>query len=339
MHFSLLEKLGAALLICAWVIYGANFLGDTLVSVDEGEMVASLGAPEPGAARDAQPAPATPEVPLAVLLAQATPADGEKVFGKCKACHTIEQGGANKVGPNLWGVVGGPKAHIQGFAYSNTLAGMGDNWTYEELDAFLANPKAVVPGTKMTFAGLGNAEDRAAVIAYMRANTENPPPLPEAPPPSVTAPEPAPAAEAGSNAKADADEPQVAAAPAATTSDAGGEDLASRLSQADAAAGAKAFGKCKSCHTVEQGGANKVGPNLWGVVGADKASKEGFAYSAALAGLEGSWTYEALDAYLADPKGFVPGNKMTFVGLKKPDERADVILYLRENSGNPPPLP
>jgi cytochrome c len=178
MHFSLLEKLGAALLICAWVIYGANFLGDTLVSVDEGEMVASLGAPEPGAARDAQPAPAAPEVPLAVLLAQATPADGEKVFGKCKACHTIEQGGANKVGPNLWGVVGADKASKEGFAYSAALAGLEGSWTYEALDAYLADPKGFVPGNKMTFVGLKKPDERANVILYLRENSGNPPPLP-----------------------------------------------------------------------------------------------------------------------------------------------------------------
>jgi cytochrome c len=176
MHFSFLEKLGAAALICAWLVYGANFLGNKLVSVDA-TTHAAVAAP---AAPTQEPAAeAKPPADLGTLLAAVSPADGEKVFKKCVSCHSIEKGGANKVGPNLWNVVGGPKAHMDGFAYSSGLAAMhNDVWSYVNLDKFLANPKEYVPGTKMTFAGLKNPEERAAVILYMRANTENPPPLP-----------------------------------------------------------------------------------------------------------------------------------------------------------------
>lgn len=97
--------------------------------------------------------------------------------------------------------------------------------------------------------------------------------------------------------------------------------------------------KCQACHDFAQGGANKIGPALWGVLGRDIAAHEGFSYSSALAEKEGTWDYETLDAYLADPRSWAPGNKMAFAGLKKPEDRADVILYLRSLSDSPEPLP
>ena len=112
-----------------------------------------------------------------------------------------------------------------------------------------------------------------------------------------------------------------------------------RLASASADDGAKVFRKCSSCHGVEEGGANKVGPNLWGIVDAPKGAKDGYAYSGALAAVGGTWTYENLDAFLKNPREYAPGNKMTFNGLRKGSERAAVILYLRDNHPNPPPLP
>jgi cytochrome c len=178
MHFSFFEKFGLSVLICAWLLYGVNFLGDTLITVRD--FTPAFSAAEASAPAGA-PAAAEPEVDFATLLATATLEQGEKVFNKCKACHSIEQGGPNKVGPNMWNVVGGPKAHVAGFAYSAALADMGakgQTWGYDELNAFLTKPSDYVKGTKMTFAGLSKAEERAAVIVYMRANTANPPPLP-----------------------------------------------------------------------------------------------------------------------------------------------------------------
>lgn len=111
---------------------------------------------------------------LAEMLAVADTAAGEKVFAKCIACHTIEQGGATGIGPNLYGVVGTPIAtHAPGFAYSSALADHGGNWDFENLDAWLASPRAFAPGTKMSFAGLSSLEDRANVIAYMNAMGSN----------------------------------------------------------------------------------------------------------------------------------------------------------------------
>lgn len=117
---------------------------------------------EAGAAADAGPS-------LATLLAAGDPAAGERVFAKCIACHTVEQGGANGIGPNLYGALGQPIGqHVAGFAYSSALAGRGGNWGYEEMDAWLKSPRGFANGTKMSFAGLSSAEDRANVILYMR---------------------------------------------------------------------------------------------------------------------------------------------------------------------------
>jgi len=110
---------------------------------------------------------------LNTLLASADPAKGEKVFAKCAACHTANQGGANGVGPNLYATLGKSLGHMPGFAYSDALKKVGGTWTFEAMDKWLKSPRDFAPGTKMTFAGLGNAEDRANIIAYINAQGSN----------------------------------------------------------------------------------------------------------------------------------------------------------------------
>jgi cytochrome c len=163
--------------------------------------------------------------PLATLLATGDAAAGEQVFAKCLACHTIEQGGADGIGPNLNGILGKPVGkHAAGFAYSSDLAGLGGDWTYEMMDQWLKSPKAVAAGTKMTFAGLGNPQDRANVMLYLRANGGGPP-LPE--PPAAEAPEgeaaadaaAGPATEPGADAAGAVAQPEPADAGAATANE------------------------------------------------------------------------------------------------------------------------
>lgn len=114
------------------------------------------------------------------LMQTADAAAGEKVFGKCAACHTINQGGANGIGPNLWASMGKPHAHVAGFAYSDALKSKTGVWDWTNMDAWLASPRKYADGTKMTFAGLGKPEDRANLMAYLNAQGSNLP-LPEAP--------------------------------------------------------------------------------------------------------------------------------------------------------------
>ena len=129
-------------------------------------------------------------VPIATLLATADIAKGEAIFKKCVACHTIAAGGANGIGPNLNGVLGKPLASHAGFAYSDALKSKGGNWTFEAMSEWLANPKKYAPGNKMTFAGLGNPEERAAVMLYINSQGSNLP-LPAAPAAPAEGAEPA----------------------------------------------------------------------------------------------------------------------------------------------------
>lgn len=116
---------------------------------------------------------------LGAALASADLSRGERLFSsQCSTCHTINAGGANGTGPNLHNTVGADKAHIAGFAYSGALTNAEGSWTYENLDAWLTNPAAYVRGTSMSFAGIRRDADRAAVIAYLAANTENAPAFP-----------------------------------------------------------------------------------------------------------------------------------------------------------------
>lgn len=126
----------------------------------------------------------------------------------------------------------------------------------------------------------------------------------------------------------------------AHTREAAPEPVASLLVTADAAAGQKTGHVCLTCHSVEKGGGTRIGPNLWNVVNRPHASVAGFNYSKALSATKGkTWTYDELNAWLSGPNLYAPGTFMTFQGLKKPEDRANVIAWLRTLSDAPAPLP
>lgn len=108
------------------------------------------------------------------LLSEADPEAGAKKFRQCKACHTVESGGANRVGPNLYGVIDRPVASVEGFKYSSAMRDHGGNWDIERLDAFLEDPRKTVPRTRMSFRGLSDPEDRADMIAYLNTQSDSP---------------------------------------------------------------------------------------------------------------------------------------------------------------------
>jgi len=114
---------------------------------------------------------------IMALFASTSAAEGAKVFTKCSACHSIAEGGANKIGPALWGVLGRPAGSVPGYKYSKAMAAYGKNWSFEEMNGFLIKPKGWIKGTKMSFAGLRSAKDRASVILYLNSFSDNPLPL------------------------------------------------------------------------------------------------------------------------------------------------------------------
>ena len=131
----------------------------------------------------ASPGPAAPsaaEEPIEKLLANADEKRGETTAKQCAACHTFQKGGPNGIGPNLYGIVGRPRASEPGFNYSDAMKAKGGEWTIDELNKFLTNPRGYIPGTKMTFAGLPRGNLRADVIDYLNSLADSPKPLPVA---------------------------------------------------------------------------------------------------------------------------------------------------------------
>ena len=412
------NKVGGAVLAVFLVFLLLNFASGKIYGTGEGHD----GAHELAYAVEIEGADTVEdvveEVDIVELAMAADVAAGGKVFGKCKACHKVEDG-KNGVGPHLWGVVGRDIAAVDGFSYSAALADMDGAWTLEELSAFLENPKGYAPGTKMSYAGLKDAQDRANLIAWLNEadgspidltggadRTEAPAeettevaaaPAAEEAPAEETAAAPAteeapaedtaaaPAAEeapaedtAAAPAAEEAPAEDTAAAPAAeeapaedtaaapATEEAPAEETAaapaaeeapaedtaaapaaedstevaavsSVFADADPAAGEKVFRKCRACHKIEEG-KNGVGPSLWGVVGREIGSVDGFKYSDALMALEGTWTATELSAFLEKPRDYAPGTKMAYAGLRKEADRINLIAYLNEADGSPGPL-
>jgi cytochrome c len=175
------NKIAGWLLACGLFIMGIMTLTDGIFHVPalEAKAYPIEGVEEAGA----EGAAAVIEGPaLAELLAVATAEKGASLYKRCATCHTINQGGANGTGPNLYGILGAKHAHIASFNYSDAMkAKAAEPWTWEAMDAWIKNPKAAIPKNKMSFAGISKAEDRAALLIYLNQNSANPLPLPAVP--------------------------------------------------------------------------------------------------------------------------------------------------------------
>jgi cytochrome c len=173
------NKLIASVLVGGIVFMVAGIIGNIVVHPTrlEHPVIKVEGAAAPTAA-----APKAEEAlpPIAPLLAKADVAKGE-AFAKqvCAVCHTFNEGGQPGIGPNLWGIVGDPHAHEQGYSYSAPMKTKTGTWTYDELNQWLKKPSAFAPGTKMTFAGINNDQQRADVIAWLHTLSSHPEPLPK----------------------------------------------------------------------------------------------------------------------------------------------------------------
>ena len=316
------NKIIASVLTAGIIFFLAGFIGDTLVSETRLKQIAiKIEIPTEAPKAGAPAPPAAP--PIAVLLAKADPARGEDATKKlgCIACHTFVEGGKNGIGPNLYGVVGEPIGKGKDYTFSAALSGKGGNWTFDLLNEWLTKPAAFAQGTKMTFAGVKDDQQRADIIDYLRTLSHNPEPRP-----TPTAAELNPPPAGGSNA--------AAAAPAEPS-------IETLLASADPASGESATKRlgCIACHTFTQDGKNGIGPNLYGVVGEPIGEGKGYTFSSALKAHQGKWTYDELNKWLTKPAAFAPGTKMTFVGVPDAKLRADIIDYLRSLSPNPEPLP
>ncbi|GAC1346263.1 MAG: hypothetical protein NVSMB18_27980 [Acetobacteraceae bacterium] len=325
-----LNKAAAAVLLAGIAFVGSGLIGKALVHPTSPEKLAiAIEVPEAGGAATA----AAPEPPIGALLASADAAQGEALVKSqgCVACHSFNKGGKAGVGPNLYGVVGAPHGHMDGYDYSKALKSKEGPWTFAALSTWLLKPSAYAPGTKMSYAGLADPKKRADIIEYLRTDADQPEPKP-----AVTA-NAAPAAPAANPATGGATPSGVQpGGPAAAP-----EAIGARLASADPKAGQASTAKlgCVACHSFNEGGKNGIGPNLYGVVGQSIAHREGFAYSAALKAHPGNWTYDELDKWLTKPAAYAQGTKMSFVGIADPKQRADVIDYLRTLAATPEPLP
>jgi cytochrome c len=357
------NKIAAAILVGGMITLSVGIATDFIYRPHHEAQAAHEGGAEGGAEPAAKPA-AAPLEPVLGLIATADAAKGEAIAKKCESCHTFTADGKNKVGPGLYGVVGRMAGTHPDFAYSEPMKAHGKPWTFADLNHFIARPKEFVPGTKMTFPGLPKVQDRADLLAWLDKQSASPAPLPtpeeiaaeeaalksEAAPAAEAAPaEGAASGEAAAPAvEAPAEGEQTAAAPAAeapaegeqTAAAPAGDNAVAMIASADPAAGEKVATKCKACHDFSNAAKNKVGPALWGVVGRNHASVEGYAYSDPMKGLAGKpWTFEDLDHFLTKPKEYLPGTKMTFPGLPKPADRAALLRWLRDQSDSPAPLP
>tara|TARA_B100000945_G_C20058507_1_gene446897 strand:+ start:95 stop:622 length:528 start_codon:yes stop_codon:yes gene_type:complete len=175
MNFFEFQKIISAILITILVVFGIGKISDFFFDKDPSEVVAyKVDPPEGLGEKDNDKS----DLDLKAMFALADLAHGEKVFKKCAACHSIKEGGGNKIGPKLWNVMFRSVGAVEDYKYSKSLLSYKKEWTWEEMNGFLIKPSSWIKGNKMGFAGLKDEKDRASVIMYLNQNSENPKSLP-----------------------------------------------------------------------------------------------------------------------------------------------------------------
>jgi len=176
-----INKIIASILLVALLIIGISKISNIIFKVNKLDSSAyKVELPDDGAKQisEENTMKADDKVDISALMALGDIAHGEKVFKKCSACHSIEAGGGNKIGPALYNVVGRKIAAVEDYKYSKALVEYKKNWSFEELNGFLIKPQKWIKGTKMAYAGLRKEKDRASVILYLNKYSDNPLPLP-----------------------------------------------------------------------------------------------------------------------------------------------------------------
>ena len=246
---------------------------------------------------------------------------------QCSACHSLNKGGANGVGPNLWGVMNAPMFAKAGYSFSSAAKKKAKGkWTYHRMNEWLYNPAKYAPGTHMTYGGIKNTTIRADTVAYLRTLSSHPIALPK--PKAVVA------------AAAPGVAGNTAPTAAAKSAGDGAPPLAPLYATASVSKGQGFFSQqCAACHSINKGGPNGVGPNLYGVLQAKMYAKAGYSFSSAVKKkAHGNWTPHLMNQWLYAPAKFAPGTHMTYQGIKNNAMRANVIAYLNHESAHPADL-
>ena len=170
------NKIIAAILVTVLLVFGIGKISDIIFHVEKPNVQGYKV--EIKVSNSASQAKSEDQIDISALLALGDVDSGKKIFKKCAACHSIAQGGGNKIGPKLYNIVGRATGSISDYKYSKALASYGKEWTFEELNSFLIKPSTWIKGNKMGFAGLKKDEDRASVILYLNQNSDSPKELP-----------------------------------------------------------------------------------------------------------------------------------------------------------------
>ncbi|MDC0569471.1 cytochrome c family protein [Candidatus Pelagibacter sp.] len=174
-----LNKIIAAILMVALLVIGLGKIADGVFHVKKPKNPGyQVEVENQLTSIKSEPTEVVKKIDIAAIMALGDVSSGEKVFKKCAACHSINKGGKNKIGPALYNIVGRAVGGVGDYKYSKALASYGKVWTFEELNGFLLKPASYIKGTKMSYAGLRKEKDRASVIKYLNQNSDSPKPLP-----------------------------------------------------------------------------------------------------------------------------------------------------------------